>query len=237
MLIRTILLAVVVSATSAAVVTDGADITVWVQNYAEVPDTVLSRAMATATRVLATAGVNAAWLDCPRECTRPFTNRDFLVRIHSRSSTPEGAIGEAFLSDRGGFSVAASVYYDQFEALVERTVHTSTDKVLRTYLPFPDPRATVLGNVIAHELRHLLLGPGSHSTDGIMQPAWTDTCLADALAGRLHFTSDQAARIEIAVAARTRPALATEARELRRHRRFLRRLLTAPRPPWAWRDN
>lgn len=46
----------------------------------------------------------------------------------------------------------------------------------------------VLGNAIAHEFGHLLLGRKAHAPIGIMQPHWTRDMLKLADRGLLHFT-------------------------------------------------
>jgi len=51
--------------------------------------------------------------------------------------------------------------------------------------------ATVVGNVMAHELGHLLLGLHAHSLSGIMRAHWDETELGAASMGRLSFTREQ----------------------------------------------
>jgi hypothetical protein len=53
----------------------------------------------------------------------------------------------------------------------------------------------ILGDVIAHELGHLLLGNHAHSVQGIMRARWQADQLHGLSAGRLFFTTDQAARL------------------------------------------
>lgn len=52
----------------------------------------------------------------------------------------------------------------------------------------------ILGDVMAHELGHLLLGPG-HSPSGIMCPSYRKETLLSAEFGRLLFTPEQARRM------------------------------------------
>lgn len=52
----------------------------------------------------------------------------------------------------------------------------------------------ILGDVMAHELGHLLLGPG-HSPSGIMCPSYRRETLLNAEFGRLLFTPEQARRM------------------------------------------
>jgi len=67
----------------------------------------------------------------------------------------------------------------------------------------------VLGEAAAHELGHLLLGPG-HARDGIMRANWTRQDLESASRGGLQFTGDEAAILKGAVAtlrSKARPLL------------------------------
>ncbi len=54
----------------------------------------------------------------------------------------------------------------------------------------------VLACAIAHELGHLLLGPGAHSDEGVMRRVWTARDFALALRGGLYFTAPQAQRMQ-----------------------------------------
>lgn len=84
--------------------------------------------------------------------------------------------GMAFLSPEGT-GCYSNVYYD-------RTVALRSDQNVSV--------AAILGNVIAHELGHLLLGSNSHAPAGIMRARWKDKELRGAAMGTLLFTPDQA---------------------------------------------
>ena len=60
---------------------------------------------------------------------------------------------------------------------------------------FENAQGVILGNVIAHEIGHILLGPGSHSETGIMSFPWGRKQLLDASRGLLLFTPEQARNI------------------------------------------
>jgi hypothetical protein len=71
-----------------------------------------------------------------------------------------------------------------------------------------DPRAEampwdILACVIAHEIGHLLLGPNSHSTTGIMMGKWSPEALRAAGHGHLLFTPQQAELLRAEVLARS----------------------------------
>ena len=85
-------------------------------------------------------------------------------------------LGEAFLPvDNGGYIV--EVYYQAVQALASAKEAELT---------------TLLGCVIAHELGHLLLGPG-HAAKGVMRPAWDRRDLEAIRQGCLKFSSVEAA--------------------------------------------
>jgi len=52
--------------------------------------------------------------------------------------------------------------------------------------------ANILGNVMAHELGHLLLGSNSHALSGIMKARWENEELERIAKGGLFFTIEQA---------------------------------------------
>ena len=57
------------------------------------------------------------------------------------------------------------------------------------------PVKDLLAVVIAHELAHLLLPPGSHSSDGLMRSGWDVTELRRMHLNSLAFTPESVARI------------------------------------------
>jgi hypothetical protein len=64
--------------------------------------------------------------------------------------------------------------------------------------------ATVMAYVLAHELGHLLLPPGSHSKAGIMRARWDPKVLTEAAQG-IYFTREQAAQIRARIAGQPAP--------------------------------
>lgn len=71
---------------------------------------------------------------------------------------------------------------------------------------------TLLGHTIAHELGHLLLGPNSHSSSGIMRPTWR-LCDEEWMAkGALLFDSSQARRMQATLLSRIAPPSAATRR-------------------------
>jgi hypothetical protein len=107
----------------------------------------------------------------------------FTIRLRDGGPVVTGpasldTLGEAFFSDDQG-SYVADVYYQASQALASRQQ--------------VEP-AALLGYVMAHELGHLLLGPG-HAPNGIMRAAWDSKDLEAIRYGSLKFTGAESARI------------------------------------------
>jgi len=58
------------------------------------------------------------------------------------------------------------------------------------------PVPTLMGRVMAHEIGHILLGPGAHSRTGIMRAFWADRELSTAASQEMIFTTDQSRRMK-----------------------------------------
>jgi hypothetical protein len=110
------------------------------------------------------------------DCARFDWPTHLAVRVvpHSRASMNE-VFGVAFLSaeGKGCYSV---VFYD-------RAAELQTAWNIRL--------ADILGNVMAHELGHLLLGSNSHVSAGIMRAWWQGKELSQMARGNLLFTTEQ----------------------------------------------
>jgi hypothetical protein len=75
--------------------------------------------------------------------------------------------------------------------------------------------ASLLGNVAAHELGHLLLGTKSHARDGIMKARWQQEELLKVRRDSLLFTKEQAEHMRgklVIAHSPSRPRLVMEAR-------------------------
>jgi hypothetical protein len=66
----------------------------------------------------------------------------------------------------------------------------------------------VLGNIVAHEVGHLLLGTGQHSASGIMAASWSHKQLVSAAQGLLRFDRAERARLRDNVGRRSRLEIA-----------------------------
>jgi hypothetical protein len=116
------------------------------------------------------------------------------VRISPRSLSSAGEVfGMAFLSDEG-----SGCYSDVFY-----------DRSLELHSDWNISLSDILGNVIAHELGHLLLGSHSHSRAGIMRAHWQGEELHRLARGNLWFTSEQASHLRGKLNAASHPVALT----------------------------
>lgn len=138
------------------------NIAVVIGNYASVPNPVLTEAQAEAERILTPVGLEIEWRQ-PRptsvENDKPASRPGASLAIQLLSPAmearlqrpPKGEVGLAFGS-------TAYIFCGRLDQVAQRVL--------------PDSRSRLLGNVLAHEIAHLLLGPGVHASGGIMQPHW-----------------------------------------------------------------
>jgi hypothetical protein len=163
-------------------------------NLNSVREPIIAKAKAETELVFRSAGVTIVWRDCDVFPTPAEQEREawFIVRL--RTGKPPltvgpaslDVMGKAFVAEHGG-GYMADAYFQAIQATSEQ--HDGDSGVL-------------LGFVMAHELGHLLLGPG-HTPEGVMQAAWGQKQM-EALRQRwLRFTEEGAVRIRRALAART----------------------------------
>jgi hypothetical protein len=165
-------------------------VTVRVLDYADVPLTTLRGAQREAGRILGRASVKARWPECflvdtPAAChQRPGTN-EITVRILRRPKGKKiafdhlsGGVAIRIGEDTGSGFI--TLYYNRTEEIAEE---------------FRMKRALVLGHAMAHEIGHLLLPAGAHSSWGIMQWKLSEKEWQRAAKGSLIFTREQAEQI------------------------------------------
>jgi hypothetical protein len=150
----------------------------------------IHRAEREAAYLLGKSGLEVVWINClpgrernPR-CDAALTGESLVLRVAARP--PATYHGEPFGTAVAGGNYA-SVYTEPVAALVKE---------------IDSDYAQVLGDAMAHEIGHLLLGPGSHSPHGIMKALWGRKDVADASRRSLRFTADQGERMRAALAAR-----------------------------------
>ena len=170
-------------------------VTVAVHNHAGVPANTLAQAERTASSIFKQAGVDVDWANCdaPAEAEQiaascHFTEfpRHLQLSIARRSkSLSESVLGVSFLSEDGS-GCYSDVFFERVEELHAR---------------FNVTLGLLLGDVVAHEIAHLLLGTNGHSDTGIMRPHWSERDLVEAGKGHLLFTQAQGQTMREKVAA------------------------------------
>jgi hypothetical protein len=163
-------------------------ISVTLDDRVNVPTRELAVAKTVVERAFRDAGISIAWTEGavsvpePGPAARPDSTRPLTVILMASAKKPVGGANSCVL----GLAMAAIARAYVFH-----------DRILDATLMRPADAPTILGRVIAHEVGHLVLPPGSHSRFGIMR--------ADLDLGYLNpnrFTADQArlmrARLAIA---------------------------------------
>jgi hypothetical protein len=121
-----------------------------------VPGDHLAKAQKTVERIMNAAGVRVAWPACP--CLSPVSSGELVVRISASSaaSTP-GSLGFSFVDLGQKAGTLATVFADRVQSLA------AIAKV---------DDGELLGQVIAHEIAHLLIGTRDHAPRGLMRGEW-----------------------------------------------------------------
>ncbi len=141
-------------------------ITVYVYNYAEVPPSTLEGVRRQTSRILAKAGVEVLWIECPilkalanPSCKQPLRPNEIWLRIVPRPNEAMKAIarhigGIAYRVGEDTGSGLVALFCDRVEEIAEQ---------------FNVSKAVVFAVAAAHEIGHLLLPSGAHAARGIMQ--------------------------------------------------------------------
>lgn len=147
-------------------------VTVQIHDYAQVPNDSLSSASAMVARLYEKIGVRIEWIGVLRKGDRRAkserreeTSRHAIAQITililtpkmaAKSPVAEGVLGFAAVADQGMGRICYAIF----------------DRVRSVALSIPTDESQVLGFVMAHEIGHLLLPRGSHSTNGLMRDHW-----------------------------------------------------------------
>jgi hypothetical protein len=148
------------------------------------------------------AGIETDWLLCsPSQedpgqdagCHQPHNPGDLNLRIvppsmEKRSPMPDSDFGSAIFDQDGRPTTHAYVFYGRVEKSTQKT---------------PCAAEQLLGDVMAHEVGHLLLGR-RHAPRGLMSAQWDRKTLGEVARGRLWFGTDEAARLQAKVRSRMR---------------------------------
>lgn len=172
---------------------DNPQVTVFVNDSANAPEQIVLAAEQNAGRVFHQAGVEVKWVNCGAQdgnrshthCRNNIMSPDLVVRIIAHARTlGDDIFGVSFVDHDSG--TYADLFFEPIAQLHQRNRDISL--------------APILGDVLAHELGHLLLGSNAHSRDGIMQPHWTREQLRRAAMGQMRFSNEQAARMRTRIA-------------------------------------
>jgi hypothetical protein len=170
-----------------------------VYNYAAVSIETMASAKREADLIYGRMGVEIEWADYPMlphegaQAIRIPPGPDRLeVRMLPRSMADRlkigrDEIGRAMIAGEDIFGTIADIFTDRIMDM------TST----REWAAGP-----LVGDVMAHEIGHLLLGPRSHSNGGIMRTQWGEKDLHKALQRQMIFTPREGEQIKKQVLAR-----------------------------------
>lgn len=172
-------------------------LTLRVYNYVPIDRVTLSRAEKVTDAILKDAGIEIIWMDCtPLQgqllpcpaCPSDMGTSDLVVRLLPRRmamklTTPNEPLGLAQQCPETEPACELTVFYFRVDELAGEEHRPEL----------------ILGQVIAHEVAHVLIGPG-HSEEGIMRREWSREELRRMSLGlQLGFTGEQSRRLQDAV--------------------------------------
>ena len=175
-------------------------LTLRIYTYAIVQPGILKRAQRETNRIFQRFAIETAWLHCPTSPQQLSANRACAGRsgpnhlvlkllpesMSKRYGFQRGIFGFALPTAKARPGVTISLFFARvLDLAYYGGVGTS----------FEDAQALILGHMMAHEVGHLLLGPGSHSAKGIMAFPWDKKILTSMERGRLQFTAQEQAMI------------------------------------------
>jgi hypothetical protein len=88
------------------------------------------------------------------------------------------------------------VFYERVHKLAQREIQRQKASVSMAQFVFRASEAQILGEVIAHEIGHIMLNLDEHTEIGIMRGAWDLEDLANIAKGYLVFTKEQSRMIQ-----------------------------------------
>jgi hypothetical protein len=127
---------------------------------AGVPPRALDQARASATVVLAAAGIRPIWRPCHATAciSRPKPHEIEIRIVKATRLSERGSLGFATVDVVQHAGTLATIYFDRIDALA---AEIGAD------------RGELLGRAVAHEIGHLILGTTAHSPIGLMRATWT----------------------------------------------------------------
>jgi hypothetical protein len=162
------------------------EVTISVYDYAHVSAKTLAAAESDARRIFRQAGIATVWVTClPKPeriqlkgcCLVDATHLTLKILPHAisvQARDRDDVLGYALVDEKGaGFYAYA--FYDRVQRVAEER----------------QLGHTLLGDVLAHEIGHLLLESKSHAISGIMSAHWNGDELRRISEGTMFFTPSQ----------------------------------------------
>ena len=185
-----------------------ASLTVEMHNDAKIDSKELADAERVAGSVFKKAGVASSWMAAGTvsENRSSDTTDDATSLAHLRVYVLSQATADSFALPVGAMGVAPGkgpdrqfvyIFYDRVKELTHKR---ETADALDARISLCTGQ--ILGEVMAHEIGHILLNLPSHSATGIMRGPWNRRDLQDAAYGQSLFTPEQAKVIRTEVARR-----------------------------------
>ena len=180
-------------------------LTLRVYDYVPIDPALLARAEKVTDTIFEEAGVEITWMDCtplrgeflPHEtCPSDMGASDLVLRFFPRRmamkvAAPKEPLGFAQKCPETEPACELTVFYFRVDELAAEGHRAEL----------------ILGHVIAHEVAHVLIGPG-HSENGIMRREWSrDELRRMSLGLQLGFTSEQSRQLQDAVLRRMKVAM------------------------------
>ena len=158
-------------------------------NQARIPRETVKRAEQVATRIFLAAGIRLEWTNTAPDSVEPYRETAQQLKIHIVPDSPMKQAGRRL-------------------GVAERLVDNSDRRTFVFYNRIVDLArlngidiAPILGHALAHEMGHVLLPYGSHTSQGIMREEWNRAEFEAMARGLLTFTAQHTDLIRMRVRA------------------------------------
>lgn len=170
---------------------EGQPLTIRVMDYAGLSAATIEELESTAHRILSSAGVGIAFIDCythrrksgAESCSATLGRAEIVLRIlRPRFAVNGEQLGYVAMTPEGGGYATVFIDPEREKARIGALTN-----------------GNFLGHAVAHEIGHLLLGADSHSPSGIMRPVWRPVDEEWMVKNALLFSKGQAIRMQMAI--------------------------------------
>jgi hypothetical protein len=156
-----------------------AQITMEVTNLSDVSPAILDRAEVEVGRTFRRMGVKVIWLAAAPGPAGPRAGSDFTIKLIIQPRL-------AGTSPHGSRSVMA--FAPRMQSTREGSIYVFYDRVTDVAAVNRADTALLMGNVISHEMGHLLLHHAAHAAEGLMRGIWDADAIRQGAAGLLWFS-------------------------------------------------